>query len=86
MLVEAGEEDEFIKCSVDITGKELPCWQAVKDAREKELKYLRELGRAAVAKFYVTPVDTTWVDTDKAMEVEPMQIRLRIVARELKKW
>ena len=43
-------------------------------AREKELKYLRELGvcekvveGAAVAKYKVTPVDTKWVDTDKAL-------------------
>ena len=43
MLAEAGAEDEFIKCFDDITGKELP-WQAVKEAREKELKHLRELG------------------------------------------
>ena len=34
MLAEAGEEDEFIKCLDDITGKELS-WQAVKQAREK---------------------------------------------------
>ena len=43
MLAGAGEEDEFIKCFDDVTGKELP-WQAVKQAREKELKCLRELG------------------------------------------
>ena len=43
MLAEVGEEYEFIKCFDDITGKELP-WQAVKEAREKELKYLRDLG------------------------------------------
>ena len=62
-----GEEDGFIKCFDDITGKELS-WQAVKQAREKELKYLRELGvceevdeRAAVAKYKGTPVDTKWV-------------------------
>ena len=73
MLAGAGEEDEFIKCFDDITGKELP-WQAVKAAREKEL--------AAVAKYIVTPADTKWVDTDKAFEVKPMQIRSRIVARE----
>ena len=37
--------------------------------------YLRELGvfekvdeRAAVVKYNVTPVDTKWVDTDKAFE------------------
>ena len=90
MLAEAGEEHEFIKCFDDITGKEL-LWQAVKEAREKELKYLREFGvfekvdeRAAVAKYSVTPFDTKWVDTDKAFEGEPMQIRSRIVAREFK--
>ena len=88
MLAEAGEENEFIKCIDDITGKELP-WQAVKEARAKEPKYLRELGvyekvdeRTAVAQYSVTPVDTKWVDTDKAFEDEPMQIRSRIVARE----
>ena len=61
----------------------------MKDARKKELKHLRELGvyekvdeRAAVAKYNVTPVDTKWVDTDKAFEEEPMQIRSRIVARD----
>ena len=35
MLAEAGEEDGFIKCFDDITGKELP-WQAVKQSREKK--------------------------------------------------
>ena len=29
MLVEAGEEDEFVKSFDDITGRELP-WQALK--------------------------------------------------------
>ena len=43
MLAEAGEEDGFIKCFDDITGKELP-WQAVKEARETELRHLREFG------------------------------------------
>ena len=83
MLAGAGEEDEFIKCFDDTTGKELP-WQSVKEAREKELKYLRELGvcgnvdeRTAVAKYNVTPVDTKWVDSNKAFEEEPMQIRSR---------
>ena len=63
MLAEDGEENEFIKNFDDSTGKELP-WQAVKEAREKELKYLRELGvyekvdePAAVAKYNVTPVN-----------------------------
>ena len=55
-LAGAGEEDEVIKCFDDFTGKELP-WQAVQEAREKKLMYLREFGvyekfdeRAAVAK------------------------------------
>ena len=57
MLAEAGEEVEFVKSFDDITGRELP-WQALKQTREKELKYLRELGvyekvdeRAAMAKY-----------------------------------
>ena len=86
----AGDEDEFFKCFDDMTGKELP-WQGVKETREKELTYLREHGvfeevgeRAAVAKYNVTPVDTKWVDTDKALEGEPMRLRSRIVAREFK--
>ena len=90
MLAGAGEEDELIKRFDDITGKELP-WQAVKQAREKELKYPCDLGvykkvdeRAAVAKYNVTLVDTKWVDTDKAFEEGPMQIRSRIVATEFK--
>ena len=37
-----------------------------------------------MAKFWVTPVDTKWVDTDKTFEVEPMQIRSGFVAREFK--
>ena len=63
MLTGDGEEHKLIKCLDDITGKEL-LWQAAKEAREKELKYLRELcvyekvERAAVAKYNVTPVDT----------------------------
>ena len=75
MLAGAGVEDEFIKCFDDIAAKELP-WQAAKEAREKELKYLRGLGvyekvdeRTAATKYKVTPVDTKWVDTDRAFEV-----------------
>ena len=37
----AGEQD--VICFDDITGKELP-WHAVREARELELKYLRDLG------------------------------------------
>ena len=90
MLAGAGEEDEITKCFDDITGKEL-LWQVVKEARVKELKYLRELGvyekvdeRTAVATYNVTPVDTTWVDTDKAFEAEPMHVHSRVVARDFK--
>ena len=71
---QAGEDDQCIKCFDDITGKELP-WQDVKQAREQDLKYLRELGvyekvdeHAAVAKCNVTPTDTKWVHTDRAFE------------------
>ena len=74
MLAGAGEEGKFIKCFDDITGKEL-LWQAVKQAHEQQLKYLCELGvydkvdeHAAVAQYNVTPIDTKWVDTDKAFE------------------
>ena len=70
--------------------KDLP-WRAVRKARELELKYLRDLGvygkvdeNEAVAQYQVTPVDTKWVDTDKAFEGEPMHIRSRIVARKFK--
>ena len=92
MLAEAGEVDEFIKCFDDITGKELP-WQAVKEAREKELTYLRERGvygkvdeRTGVAKYNVTPVDTKWVDTDKAFEGKPMLIRFTNCCQRVQKW
>ena len=60
-------------------------------ARELELKYLCDLGvydkvdeNEAVAQYKITPVDTKWVDTNKSIEEEPMQIRSRVVAREFK--
>ena len=87
--VEEKQEQDVI-CFDDITGKELP-WHAVRTARELELKYLRDLGvyekvdeKEAVEKYGVTPVDTKWVDTDKAFEGDPMQIRSRMCAREFK--
>ena len=91
MLADVEEEQEQdVICFDDITGKELP-WHAVRKARELELKYLRDLGvyekvdeKEAVEKYGITPVDTKWVDTDKAFEEEPMQIRSRICAREFK--
>ena len=55
-------------------------WHEVRRAREQELKYLRDLGvyeevdeREAIAHYQVTPVDTKWIDTNKAFEEEPMQ-------------
>ena len=91
MLADVEEEEEQdVICFDDITGKELP-WHAVRKARELELKYVRDLGvfekvdeTEAVARYGITPVDTKWVDTDKAFEAEPMQIRSRMCAREFK--
>ena len=84
------EQEQNVICFDDITGKELP-WHAVRKARELELKYLRDLGvyekvdeKEAVAKYKITPVDTKWIDTDKAFEGEPMQIRSLMCAREFK--
>ena len=83
MLADVEEEQEQ-------AGKELP-WHAVRTTRELGLKYLRDLGvyekvdeKEAVAKYGNTPVDTKWVDTDKAFEGELMQIRSRMCAREFK--
>ena len=84
------EQEQDVICFDYITGKELP-WHEVRKARKLELKYLRDLGvyekideREAVERYGITPIDTKWIDTDKAFEGEPMQIRSRIVAREFK--
>ena len=57
--------------------------------RELELKYLRDLGvyekvdeKEAVARNHASGHEM--VDTDKAFEGEPMQIRSRLCAREFK--
>ena len=62
---------------------------ACSSQRELELKYPPDLGvnekvdeKEAVEKYGISPKDTKWVDTDKAFEEEPMQIRSRICARE----
>ena len=91
MLADVEEEQEQdVRYFDDITGKELQ-WHAVRKARELELKYLRDFGvyekvdeKEPVTKYGITPVDTKWVDTDKAFEGEPMQIRSRMCAREFK--
>ena len=91
MLADVEEEQEQdVLCFDDIIGKELP-WHAVHRTQESELKYLRGLGvyekvdeKEAAEKYGITPVDTRWVDTDKAFEEEPMHIRSRMCAREFK--
>ena len=57
-----------------VTCKGLP-WPEGRRVWEEELKYFRDFGvyekvdeRATVAKYGVTPVDTKWIDTDKASE------------------
>ena len=61
---------------------------AVREARELEPKYLRDLGlhekvdeKEAVEKYGITPVDTKWVDTDRAFKGNR---KPRMCARELK--
>ena len=90
MLAEMEEENQDVVCIDDVAGEELP-WHAVRKAREQDLKYLRDLGvyekideREASARYQVTPVDTKWIDTDKAFEGKPMQIRSRLVPRKFK--
>ena len=84
MLADVEKEDQDVICFDDIPGKEL-LWHAMRKVRELELKYLRDLGvyekineTEAVAQYRITPVDTKWVDTDKAFDGGPMQIRLTI--------
>ena len=91
MLADVEEEQEqYVICFDDITGKELP-WHAVRKARKLELKYIRDLrvyGKAdekeAVANYGINSVGTKWVDTDMAFEGEPVQIRSRMCARGFK--
>ena len=75
-----------MQCTDDITGKELLCLKFA--MLEIKLRiFLRDLRvhdkfdeREAVAQYYVTPVDTKWIDTNKSSE----GIMSRIVAREFK--
>ena len=41
VLAEMEEEEQDVICIDDVIGKELP-WHAVRKARERELKYLRD--------------------------------------------
>ena len=81
------DQEQDVMCFEDITSK-----HAVRKARELELKYLRDFGvyekvdeKEAVAKYGITPVDTKSVDTDKAFEGEPMQIRSRMCCERVQK-
>ena len=80
MFAETGEEDQHFICMDDVTSKKWP-WHDVRNAREQELKYMRDFGmydkvdeREALhnVQHQVTPVDTKWIDTNKAFEGEPM--------------
>ena len=82
MLADVGEEQEQdVICFDDITGKELP-WHAVREARELEVKYLRDLGvhrkvdeKEAVEKYGITPVDTNgWAQTKRSRGANANQI------------
>ena len=76
ILAEVGKEEQHVIHIDDVK------WHETRRAREQELKYLRDFGvyeevdeREAIAHYQVTPVDTKWIDTNKAFEEEPMQIR-----------
>ena len=73
-LAPAEEEDQRAQCLDDITEKELS-WSEVRQARDQELAYVRDLGvhekvdeREAIETYQVTPVDTKWIDTNRAFE------------------
>ena len=81
------EEEQPVICIDDVTRKELPEHE-VRKAREQELKYSRDLGvcvqvdeREATAQYQLTPVDTKWVDTDKAREGGPSKSDHEFFAR-----
>ena len=74
ILAELEEGEQDVICVDDVTRKELP-WHAVRKALEPELTNLHDLGvydkvdeREATAQFQVTPVDTKWMDTNKACD------------------
>ena len=93
MLVTADKENQRVQCIGDTTGKELP-WFAARQAREQELKHLRDLGVnekvdecVAIARFRVHS-SRQGVDRHKrkhSME-RPVQMRSRLVARDFKTW
>ena len=64
----------------------------MRKARELELKYLRDLGvcekideKEAVAQNRLTPVDSEWVDTDKAFEEQPHANQITNVCERIQK-
>ena len=89
LLATGDGENQRVQFVDDITGKDLP-WSEVRQAREHELKHLRDFGvfekvdeREAIEKYQIPPVDTNGIDTHQASEMEQIQIRSRLVAREL---
>ena len=72
ILAEVGVEYLRVTCIDDATRKELPRHQ-MRQTRERELKYLRDLGvyekvggRGSAAQHQVKPVDTKCIDTNKS--------------------
>ena len=68
-MAEVGKEEQHVIHIDDVK------WHETRRAREQELKYLRDFGvyeevdeREAIAHYQVTPVDTKWIDTNKAFE------------------
>ena len=62
MLAGAGEEDKFIKCSDDITGKGSALAGCETSTRRELGVYEKVDERTAVAKYNVTPIDIKWIN------------------------
>ena len=85
MLAEAGEKHEFIKCFDDITGKELP-WQAVKQAREQELKICVNLACVKRSMSSQLWQSTTSLPSTQSRSTVTKQISSRICCQRVQKW
>ena len=72
------EEVQHVLCIDDVTSKELP-WHGVRKDHENDFFFLRDFAEClrnsanveAIAQYQVTPVDTKWIDTNKAFEESP---------------
>ena len=64
--------------------KEKLCKLIIKGlARQHRIVFFEKVDdRESIEAYQVTPVDTMWIDTNRACEGEPMQIRSRLVTRE----